>query len=150
MRISCNSSGSSGQSKNSTGNRFAPILSELSALIWCWALEESKLVGHVYDDVTFTMHQWKEVSRLRMYVFSGHQNIHQRLLLCATNHGNIEPLISGYFDQELGPTTEASSYRRILKEISQEVPTGSGSGSKVLYITAEPKRKFLQIQNVLF
>lgn len=86
------------------------------------------------------MHQWKEGVGLRMYVFSGHQNIHQRLLLCATNHGNLEPLISGYFDQELGPTTKAASYRRILKEIALEVPTGSEFGNKVLYITSEPKR----------
>ena len=132
----------SNNNNSSSFQRFAAVTAELTALLWCWALEEGKLVGHLYDEVTFTLHQWAEqLARggLRTYVFSAHQNLHQRLLLAATNHGNLEPLVSGYFDAELGPPTEPASYRRILREIAQE--NSAPLGGKVLYVTAVPKRK---------
>ena len=133
---------SNNNNNSSSFQRFAAVTAELTALLWCWALEEGKLVGHLYDEVTFTLHQWAEqLARggLRTYVFSAHQNLHQRLLLAATNHGNLEPLVSGYFDAELGPPTEPASYRRILREIAQE--NSAPLGGKVLYVTAVPKRK---------
>ncbi|KAH9395576.1 Enolase-phosphatase E1 [Tyrophagus putrescentiae] len=131
----------SNNNNSSSFQRFAAVTAELTALLWCWALEEGKLVGHLYDEVTFTLHQWAEqLARggLRTYVFSAHQNLHQRLLLAATNHGNLEPLVSGYFDAELGPPTEPASYRRILREIAQE--NSAPLGGKVLYVTAVPKQ----------
>lgn len=135
--------GASNNNNNSSSfQRFAAVTAELTALLWCWALEEGKLVGHLYDEVTFTLHQWAEqLARggLRTYVFSAQQNLHQRLLLAATNHGNLEPLVSGYFDAELGPPTEPASFRRILREIALE--NSAPLGGKVLYVTAVPKRK---------
>jgi enolase-phosphatase E1 len=41
----------------------------------------------------------------------------QKLLFSSSNHGDLSPLLNGYFDTAVGAKREPGSYRRIAKEL---------------------------------
>ena len=67
-------------------------IKQLQILVWVWGYEKGSIKGHVYDEVTTTMHYWKKRDRITLYVFSSGMIAAQQLLLCCTNHGNCLPV----------------------------------------------------------
>ena len=70
-------------------------IKQLQILVWVWGYERGSIRGHVYDEVTTTMHHWKTGYRIALYVFSTGMIAAQQLLLCCTNHGNCLPVSGG-------------------------------------------------------
>ena len=73
-------------------------MKQLQILMWVWGYEKGAIKGHVYDEVTTTMHYWKKRDRITLYVFSSGMIAAQKLLLCCTNHGNCLPVCAGQWD----------------------------------------------------
>lgn len=90
---------------------------QLQILVWVWGYQKKMLKGHVYDEVTTCMHNWKTRDHILMYVFSSGMIAAQKLLLCCTNHGNVLPLVTGFFDNSSGEKDSKESYETIAAEV---------------------------------
>ena len=77
-------------------NRMSEI-KQLQILLWIWGYENGLLRGHVYDEVTTVLHNWKHSQQIKIYVFSSAMVSAQQLLLCCTNHGNCLPVNQSLF-----------------------------------------------------
>lgn len=63
-------------------------IKQLQILIWVWGYEKGLIKGHVYDEVTTVLHQWKNELEIDIFLFSSAMITAQQLLLCSTNYGN--------------------------------------------------------------
>jgi len=91
-------------------------LKALQGMIWEDGYRRADFTGHVYHDAVRRLRQWHERG-LRLYVFSSGSVHAQRLLFGHSDHGDLTPLFSGYFDTTIGAKREPESYRRISAEI---------------------------------
>jgi len=91
-------------------------LKALQGMIWEDGYRRADFTGHVYDDAARRLRQWHERG-LHLYVFSSGSVHAQRLLFGHSDHGDLTPLFSGYFDTTIGAKRESDSYRRISTEI---------------------------------
>ena len=93
-------------------------MKQLQILMWVWGYEKGAIKGHVYDEVTTTMHYWKKRDRITLYVFSSGMIAAQQLLLCCTNHGNCLPVCAWRWGSNLAALQYASlipiAYHRVL------------------------------------
>lgn len=78
-----------------------------------------------------------------MYVFSSGLVAAQKLLLCCTNHGNLLPLITDFFDVSCGEKFEKESYVTIAKEVN--VPS-----AKFLFLTDRVKEAIAAYEAGMF
>ncbi len=91
-------------------------LKALQGMIWKTGYEAGELKGHVYPDTPGALRRWHAAGQ-RLYVYSSGSVEAQQLIFGHTDHGDLTPLFSGYFDTRIGGKREALSYRRILDEI---------------------------------
>lgn len=63
--------------------------------------------------------KWCEDDR-KLYIYSSGSVDAQKLLFRSTESGDLEKYLTGHFDTEIGPKTEASSYTEIAKKIGCE------------------------------
>jgi len=92
--------------------KVAP-LKTLQGLIWEKGFAAGDLTAHVYDDVPPRLRAWTERG-LRIHTYSSGSALAQRTWFRHTQHGDLRPCISGYFDiPSAGPKQEADSYRAI-------------------------------------
>jgi enolase-phosphatase E1 len=91
-------------------------LKALQGMIWKTGYEAGELKGHVYADTPEALRSWHAAGK-RLYVYSSGSVEAQQLIFGHTDHGDLRPLFSGYFDTRIGGKREAVSYRRILDEI---------------------------------
>jgi enolase-phosphatase E1 len=99
-------------------DRKATPLKTLQGLIWEEGFRNGDLRGQVYDDVPKAFERWQAAGR-RMAIFSSGSVLAQRLLFGHTAHGDLTPLIAGYFDTTTGPKKEAATYGRIAAAIGR-------------------------------
>lgn len=69
-----------------------PEIKQLQILIWIWGYENDLIKGHVYDEVTSVLHNWKHIQNIWIYLFSSAMIPAQQLLVCNTNYGNCLPV----------------------------------------------------------
>jgi 2,3-diketo-5-methylthio-1-phosphopentane phosphatase len=93
-------------------DRKSPGLKSLQGLIWQAAYEAGDLHGEVFDDVPRAMARWRKAG-LGVAIYSSGSELAQRLLFGSTQHGDLTPFITGFFDTAVGAKTAADSYRRI-------------------------------------
>lgn len=91
-------------------------LKALQGMIWRRGYEAGELKGHVYADTPAALRGW-QASGLRLYVYSSGSVEAQKLIFGYTEHGDLTPLFSGYFDTRVGGKRESQSYRNILQQI---------------------------------
>lgn len=91
-------------------------LKSLQGMIWQDGYQKGDFKGHMYDDAVRHLKKWKQDGR-RLYVFSSGSVQAQKLLFAHTEHGDLTPLFSGYFDTTIGKKREADSYRKIAEAI---------------------------------
>jgi enolase-phosphatase E1 len=94
-------------------DRKVTPLKSLQGLIWRKGYEAGELKGHVYADVPEHLRQWQQRG-LRLYVYSSGSVEAQKLIFGHTDHGDLTPLFSGYFDTRVGGKKETASYKHIL------------------------------------
>jgi enolase-phosphatase E1 len=95
--------------------KYTP-LKALQGLIWEAGYQEGALRGHIYEDAARKLRVW-HAAGIRLYVYSSGSVHAQKLLFGHSDHGDLTPLFSGYFDTRTGAKQEEESYRRIATEI---------------------------------
>jgi enolase-phosphatase E1 len=91
-------------------------LKTLQGMIWEAGYRNGDYTGHVYEDAVRNLTKWKAAG-LRVYTFNSGSVQAQRLLFGYSEHGDITPLFSGYFDTAVGHKRETSAYQTIAQQI---------------------------------
>jgi len=91
-------------------------LKRLQGLIWRAGYADGELVAPLFDDVHGVLVRMKAAD-IPVYIYSSGSVAAQQLLFGHTHHGDLNPLLSGYFDTTTGPKKVASSYAEIARAI---------------------------------
>ncbi len=124
-------------------------LKALQGLIWEDGYRLGAFKGHIYQDAIVNLQAWK-AQGLDLYVYSSGSVHAQKLLFAHTNHGDLTPLFSGYFDTRIGGKKEQQSYSRIaeqiglpanqllfLSDIKEELDAAKAAGFKTVWLNRE-------------
>jgi enolase-phosphatase E1 len=98
--------------------KFAP-LKTLQGYIWQKGYESGKIKGHVYEDVVDALDEWSD-DGLTLAVYSSGSVQAQKLIFGYSEHGDLTPYFSHYFDTKMGGKKEARSYENIAQELNLE------------------------------
>jgi len=112
-------------------DRKVTPLKALQGMIWKIGYEKGELKGHVYPDTPQYLKQWHDAGK-KLYVYSSGSVDAQKLIFSHTEHGDLTPLFSGYFDTRVGGKKESASYRAILQAISRD-------GRETLFLSDAPE-----------
>ena len=99
-------------------DRKSPGLKLLQGLIWEDGYQAGALHGEVFPDVPPAIRRWREQD-IGTAIYSSGSALAQRRLFGSTGHGDLTPLITGFFDTRVGPKTDAASYERIVAALGQ-------------------------------
>lgn len=97
-------------------DRKVTPLKALQGMIWAAGYRNGDFHGHIYEDAARQLQAWKAAG-LSLYVFSSGSVAAQKLLFAHTQHGDLTPLFSGYFDTRVGAKQECASYNAIAEQI---------------------------------
>lgn len=98
-------------------DRKSTPLKSLQGKIWQAGYESGELVSIVFEDVPVAFEKWKSSGKT-ISIYSSGSVLAQKLLFKYTNHGDLTPFISKYFDTTVGHKREAESYRKIAESLS--------------------------------
>lgn len=98
-------------------DRKSTPLKSLQGKIWQQGYETGELLSEVFDDVPRAFERWKAAGKI-VAIYSSGSVLAQQLLFRHTNHGDLTPYISNYFDTNVGGKREAESYRQIAHDIN--------------------------------
>jgi enolase-phosphatase E1 len=104
-------------------DRKTTALKSLQGKIWAEGYAAGRLRGQVYDDVPPALSRWAAAGR-RVAIFSSGSVLAQKLLFRHSDHGDLTPLLSGYFDTTTGPKAKAESYLRISEALGEHPSAG--------------------------
>ncbi len=140
----------------------APPLKKLQGLIWEDGYRSGVLRSPLFPGVLSALERWK-ASGLPLYIYSSGSVQAQHLFFEFNREGDLRPLLSGYFDTEIGPKTAALSYLRISEEIrkaardilflsdnAEELAAARSAGVQVIQIVKEltpPSADFNQVSD---
>lgn len=121
-------------------DRKSTPLKSIQGEIWKVGYESGDLVSTIFDDVRPAFERWKN-DGVVIAIYSSGSVLAQQLLFRHTDHGDLTPFISNYFDTTTGGKREAESYAKIASElgfdpremvfcsdISQELDAANASG----------------------
>ncbi len=77
------------------------------------------MIDSVYSDVPKAFERWS-TDNIKLYIYSSGSVAAQKLLFANSEHGDLTPKLSGYFDTNVGMKTDKASYDKIVKEIGCE------------------------------
>ena len=104
-------------------DRKSPGLKLLQGEIWEAGYGTGELRGQVYDDVPRAIRRWREAG-LEVAIYSSGSERAQRRLFASTEHGDLTPLLSGFFDTGVGGKLDSASYARVaiaMRRVAFEV-----------------------------
>lgn len=99
-------------------DRKSTALKSLQGKIWKAGFESGELKGTVFDDVPAALARWSEQGSVAIYS-SGSVEA-QKLFFRYSNHGDLTPMIRGYFDTRTGPKRATGSYVAIARAFGAE------------------------------
>ena len=124
-------------------------LKALQGMIWEQGYKKGDFKGHIYEDALRHLKKWKQGGK-RLYVFSSGSVYAQKLLFAHTEHGDLTPLFSGYFDTSIGNKRDPESYRQIaaaigvaasnilfLSDIKEELDAARAAGIQTAWLVRE-------------
>ena len=94
-------------------DRKHTALKALQGMIWVDGYQKATYAAPVYGDAADALRAW-HARGIPLYVYSSGSVPAQKLFFGFTEHGDLRPLFSGYFDTETGGKREAASYHRIV------------------------------------
>jgi enolase-phosphatase E1 len=97
-------------------DRKSQGLKALQGIIWREGFQAGELKGQVYSDVPAALPRWR-ASHVATCIYSSGSVLSQRLLFASVETGDLTPYLSGFFDTEVGPKTDAESYRSIARRL---------------------------------
>jgi enolase-phosphatase E1 len=98
-------------------DRKSPGLKLLQGQIWERGYAAGQLHGEVFPDVPPALQRWRDAG-IDIAIYSSGSQLAQRLLFGSTRQGDLTPLISRFFDTEVGAKVAAGSYTRIGRELA--------------------------------
>lgn len=135
-------------------------LKALQGLIWEQGYKNGDFYGHIYPDAYQNLQQWHEQG-IPLYVYSSGSVYAQKLLFAHTEHGDLTPLFSGYFDTNIGHKQQTASYQAIIGELSllageilflsdikEELDAAKQAGMKTTWLTRDGKTDDVSHQQV--
>lgn len=108
-------------------DRKVTPLKTLQGMVWEAGYRNGDFTGHIYADAVEKLREWHQ-RKVRLFVYSSGSIAAQKLLFRYSDHGDLTPLFSGYFDTHMGPKREAGSYHAILLVIGMP-------GNDVLFLS---------------
>lgn len=99
-------------------DRKATPLKSLQGMVWAAGYATGALKSHVYADAVEGLRSFHAAGHA-LFVFSSGSIAAQKLLFAHTEHGDLTPLFSGYFDTTTGSKLAASSYSAIAEAIGR-------------------------------
>jgi 2,3-diketo-5-methylthio-1-phosphopentane phosphatase len=99
----------------SQDSKFSALKS-LQGEIWQQGYSSGELLGQVFDDVPIALRRWRDLGR-NIFIYSSGSVLAQKLIFAHTKHGDLTPLIEGYFDTTIGIKSDRQSYEKIAVEI---------------------------------
>jgi enolase-phosphatase E1 len=98
-------------------DRKSTGLKLLQGLVWEEGYQAGVLHGEVYEDVPRALRRWRD-ARIDVAIYSSGSELAQRRLFASTGHGDLTPLVVGFFDTTVGAKHEVSSYTRIASSLN--------------------------------
>jgi enolase-phosphatase E1 len=98
-------------------DRKSTPLKSIQGKIWQAGYKSGELRSVVFDDVPTAFERWEEDGKT-VAIYSSGSVLAQKLLFQHTNHGDLTPYISHYFDTNAGPKRDAASYSSIARELN--------------------------------
>lgn len=98
-------------------DRKSTPLKSIQGNIWQAGYESGELKSIVFDDVPPAFKRWHEAGKT-VAIYSSGSVLAQQLLFRHTDHGDLTPFISDYFDTNIGAKREAESYRKIAAKLA--------------------------------
>lgn len=105
-------------------DRKHTALKALQGLIWATGFRERAFTAHMYPDAVQALRAW-HAAGIPLYVYSSGSVAAQQLLFGFSDAGDLTPLISGWFDTEVGGKREAQSYRAIASQLAAQTGTAA-------------------------
>lgn len=93
-------------------DRKHTALKALQGMIWQAGYGAGDYRTHFYADAAAQLRAWHGAGH-PLHVYSSGSVAAQKLFFGYSEHGDLTPLVSGYFDTEIGSKREAPSYQRI-------------------------------------
>mgnify|MGYP003396961137 FL=1 len=93
-------------------------LKALQGMIWVDGYRSADFHAPVYADAHAQLLRW-HAQGVPLYVYSSGSVPAQKLFFGFTEHGDLRPLFSGYFDTEIGGKRACASYEAIAAAIGQ-------------------------------
>lgn len=97
-------------------DRKSTPLKAIQGKIWKEGYESRELVSDVFDDIPAALERWKAEGK-RIAIYSSGSVLAQQLLFAHTKQGDLTPMISEYFDTNVGAKREVESYRTIAEKL---------------------------------
>jgi enolase-phosphatase E1 len=97
-------------------DRKATPLKTLQGMIWAEGYADGNLKGHVYPDTPEALARW-QAKGVPVYIYSSGSVQAQKLIFGHSVAGDLTPMLSGYFDTQVGGKREMESYVRIAQSI---------------------------------
>lgn len=108
-------------------DRKSTPLKTIQGKIWQEGYESGELMSDIFDDVPRAFDRWRSAGKT-IAIYSSGSILAQKMLFSHTNHGDLTPFITHYFDTNSGHKRNAESYRHIADGIK----TGPG---EILFIS---------------
>lgn len=113
-------------------DRKSTALKSLQGKLWRHGYEHGELRSIVYDDVPRALARWHRAGT-PIAIYSSGSIEAQQLLFHHSNHGDLTPYLSYYFDSTTGPKREPASYRVIgsgmfISDVVEELVAARDAG----------------------
>ena len=102
-------------------DRKSTALKALQGMIWEAGYRDADFTAHIYPDAARLLRAW-HAAGIPLYVYSSGSVPAQKLFFAHSDAGDLTPLISGWFDTQVGPKRESGSYRKIAESIGLPAP----------------------------
>lgn len=100
-------------------DRKSPGLKLLQGQVWERGYQAGILRGQVFADVPVAIRRWRS-SGIDVAIYSSGSELAQRRLFESTEHGDLTPLITAFFDTGVGAKISDESYRRIARTLGRD------------------------------
>ena len=94
-------------------------LKAIQGMLWETGFKNGDYMAHLYNDAAEYLKNWHQQG-IKLYVYSSGSVKAQQLLYGYSDHGDLTPLFSGYFDTEIGAKGDTSSYQHIVKTLGMD------------------------------
>ncbi|NYZ63138.1 acireductone synthase [Luteimonas deserti] len=98
-------------------DRKHTALKALQGMIWEAGYHEADFTAHIYPDAAVALQRWHADGH-RLAVYSSGSVPAQRLFFGHSDAGDLTPLVSAWFDTEIGGKRDAASYTRIADALA--------------------------------